>query len=119
ARGEGVEEGGGERMGKEWGAQVLTSLTRGGAIEMSPLAYWKQSSTEVLAHYADARRPIVVSFKVGKGQVIWWAASTPLSNFRISKSGNLDLLLNSLGGAKENRVLSDESFHTSHRTAMS
>src|SRR5262249_29004134 len=108
-----------EPIAKAFEPQLVTSLTRGGAIQMSPMAYWKQSSTEVLAHYADGSRPIVVSLSVTKGHVIWWAASTPLSNSGISKSGNLDLLLNSLGSGKENRILWDEYFHSSRRTVMS
>jgi len=108
-----------EPIAKTFEPQLVTALTRGGAIKMSPLAYWKQSSTEVLAHYADASRPIVVSLSVTKGKVIWWAASTPLSNSGISKSGNLDLLLNSLGSAQDNRILWDEYFHSSRRTVMS
>lgn len=107
-----------EPIAKTFEPQLVTSLTRGGAIEMSPTAYWKQSSTSVLVHYSDAGRPIVVSFRIGKGQVIWWAASRPLSNAGISRSGNLALLLNSLGSAQENRILWDEYFHSSGRTVM-
>lgn len=96
---------------KEYSPQLLTPITRGGAIQMSPGAYWKDSSTAVLVHYADESRPVVVSYKVGNGEVIWWAASTPLTNAAISKSGNLALLLNSLGPVNDVQVLWDEYFH--------
>ena len=96
---------------KEYQPQLLTPLTRGGAIQMSPAAYWKGPSTASLAHYADDGRPIVVSYKVGRGEVIWWGANTPLTNAAIAKSGNLALLLNSLGEAGEVHVLWDEYFH--------
>jgi Domain of unknown function (DUF4350) len=96
---------------KEYQPQLLTPLTRGGAIQMSPAAYWKGPSTGSLAHYADEGRPIVVSYKVGLGEVIWWGANTPLTNAAIAKSGNLALLLNSLGEAGEVHVLWDEYFH--------
>ncbi len=102
---------------KEYQPQLLTSLTRGGPIQMSPTAYWDHASTGYLAHYSDTSsdnaRPIVVSYNVGQGQVIWWAASTPLSNAGISSSGNLALLLNSLGQAGEVQVFWDEYFHGS------
>ena len=78
---------------------------------MSPTAYWKDPSTAVLVHYADQNRPVVVSYKVGDGEVIWWAASTPLTNAAINKSGNLALLLNSLGPAGQVHVFWDEYFH--------
>jgi Domain of unknown function (DUF4350) len=110
-------------LGNEYQPQLVTSLTRGGAIRMSPTAYWKQCSTNCLVHYADDRfgspRPIVVSYQVGKGQVIWWAASTPLNNGGISQAGNMELLLNSIGPAADNHVLWDEYFHSSQRTAGS
>lgn len=96
---------------KEYQPQLLTPLTRGGAIQMSPTAYWKDASTQYLAHYADEGRPIVVSYNVGKGEVIWWAASTPLTNSAINHSGNAALLLNSIGQPNEVRVLWDEYFH--------
>jgi hypothetical protein len=96
---------------KEYQPQLLTPLTRGGAIQMSPTAYWKDASTAYLVHYADDGRPIVVSYRVGNGEVIWWGASTPLTNAAISKSGNLALLLNSLGQPSDLQVFWDEYFH--------
>jgi hypothetical protein len=96
---------------KEYQPQLLTPLTRGGAIQMSPTAYWKDASTAYLVHYADEGRPIVVSYKVGNGEVIWWGASTPLTNAAINKSGNLALLLNSLGQPTDVQIFWDEYFH--------
>ncbi|MGE5323672.1 MAG: DUF4350 domain-containing protein [Actinomycetota bacterium] len=91
--------------------QLLTPLTRGGAIKMIPGAYWKHSSTCCLVHYADGVRPVVVSYRVGKGEVIWWASATPLTNAGITAAGNLPLLLNSLGNSRDVRILWDEYFH--------
>jgi hypothetical protein len=98
-------------IAKEYQPQLLTPLTRGGAIQMSPVAYWKGPATSSLAHYADGDRPIVVSYKAGLGEVIWWGASTPLTNAAIAKQGNMALLLNSLGNADETQVYWDEYFH--------
>ncbi len=101
---------------KGYEPQLLTPLTRGGKIQMSPTAYWKGSSAGSLAHYADEGRPIVVSYQVGNGEVIWWGANTPLTNAGIAKSGNMALLLNSLGGADsqadKTHILWDEYFHS-------
>jgi Domain of unknown function (DUF4350) len=117
---------------KEYKPQLLTPLTRGGAIQMSPAAYWKGPSTSSLAHYADEGRPIVVSYKVGQGEVIWWGGSTPLTNAAIAKSGNMALLLNSLGVTDRGRtdrdeahaagsihILWDEYFHSQQSSAYS
>jgi Domain of unknown function (DUF4350) len=103
---------------KEYQPQLLTTLTRGGAIQMSPAAYWSGPAIGSLAHYADEGRPIVVSYKVGRGEVIWWGASTPLTNAAIGKSGNLALLLNSLGAPSEVHIFWDEYFH-GYRSSMS
>lgn len=100
----------------EFQPEVLTSITRAGTIAMSPAGYWKNPSTAYLVHYSDDGRPIVVSYRIGKGEVVWWAGSTPLTNIGISQAGNLALLLNSLDGEKTGRILWDEYFHTSHRT---
>ena len=100
---------------KAYQPELVAGLTRGGAIEMSPTAYWKSSSTKTLVHYADEKRPIVVSYQVGKGEVIWWGGATPLTNAALTRAGNLALLLNSLGG-KDVRVLWDEYYHGYHDT---
>jgi len=99
--------------GPAWKAfepQLLSPLTRAGTIRMSPGAYWRNAHSCCLVHYADGERPVVVSYKVGKGEVIWWASSVPLSNAGIGAAGNLALLLNSLGDRKDH-VLWDEYFH--------
>jgi Domain of unknown function (DUF4350) len=103
---------------KEYQPQLLTELTQGGAIKMSPRAYWKSKSTYYLSHYADDNRPIVVSYRIGTGKIIWWAAATPLTNAGISASGNLALFLNSIGegNIKDTHILWDEYFHSSHRS---
>lgn len=99
--------------------QLVSALTRAGQIRMSPVAYWQNCSTACLAHYSDSGRPIVVSYMVGKGELIWWASSVPLSNAGISRDGNLTLLLNSLGQPPNTRVFWDEYFHSLHRQAGS
>jgi hypothetical protein len=103
---------------KEYQPELLTKLTQGGAIEMSPHGYWKNKSTHYLIHYEDENRPIVVSYKIGKGEIIWWAAATPLSNAGIAKSGNLSLFLNSIAqsGNENTKILWDEYFHTPHHS---
>ncbi|HJX85365.1 MAG TPA: DUF4350 domain-containing protein, partial [Candidatus Angelobacter sp.] len=101
---------------KEYQPQVLSSLTRAGTIKMTPAAYWDSRSLQYLVHYADGDRPIVISYKVGKGEVIWWGSSIPLTNAGVTEAGNLGLLLNSLGRAREVHVYWDEYFHGYRRT---
>ncbi len=53
---------------------------------------------------------VVVHYSVGKGEVIWWASSDPLSNRGLKRDSSLKLLLASTGDPK-NLVLFDEYIH--------
>lgn len=108
-----------EPVPKSYRPQLISPLGRAGEIRMSPHAYWKDCSTPCLIHYSDGERPIVISYRVGDGEVVWWASSMPLSNAGIVNAGNLTLLLNSLGAPAETQVLWDEYFHGSRRTLRS
>lgn len=99
-------------VGKEYGPQIVSPLARAGTIKMSPSAHWNQVAAGQLVHYADGGKGIVVSYRVGEGEVIWWAADQPLNNAGINQAGNLSLFLNSLGGSKTTRILWDEYFHS-------
>jgi hypothetical protein len=59
-------------------------------------------------HYADG---VVVSYAVGKGEVIWWADTSPLTNEGLPRARNLQLLLNCAGPPAITRILWDEHFH--------
>ena len=104
---------------KEYQPQIVSPLARAGKIKMSPTAHWGQATAGQVVHYADGDKPIVVSYKIGSGEVIWWAANQPLSNAGINQEGNLSLLLNSLGSSKNTRILWDEYFHTAHLAQFS
>jgi hypothetical protein len=93
------------------------------ALEPSPLARhapevtmvapddWTSDRPGEVRVYGTEDKPRVVSYKLGNGEVVWWAASSPLSNGSIRASGNLALFLNSIGPAAGSRVLWDEYFH--------
>lgn len=88
-----------------------TKLSRGGPISMSGEAAWDKSrALETLVHYTCGDDPTVVSYMVGRGEVIWWASSLPLTNAGIRDKNNLNLLINSLGAGKH--ILWDEYFQT-------
>ena len=92
---------------------ALTHLTRGGAISQDGDLAWDRVNAAALVHFKDDDdRPVVVSYAVGHGQVLWWASALPLTNAGISDRRNLDLLLNSVGDSK--RVLWDEYYHEEH-----
>jgi hypothetical protein len=62
-------------------------------------------------YYGDNQGAAVMKFHLGKGEVVWWAGDSPLTNSGISRASNLALFLNSLGPPAKTRVLWDEYFH--------
>jgi hypothetical protein len=98
-----------------------TSLTRGGPISQDGDLVWDSSQDAALVHFVVHSKagkddhPVVVSYALGQGRVIWWASALPLTNAGIRNRGNLDLLLNSVGDSR--RILWDEYYHEEHELA--
>jgi Domain of unknown function (DUF4350) len=72
---------------------------------------WTASAHPWLALYGAADKVVAVSYKVGKGQVIWWASPSPLSNGSIRDKGNLEFFLDCLGAPADSHVYWDEYYH--------
>lgn len=69
------------------------------------------SHSEVIALYGDSEGAVVVKYRYGSGEIVWWAGATPLSNAGIREPGNLELVLETLGDPGDTEVLFDEYFH--------
>ena len=67
--------------------------------------------------YGDDRGYVVIQFPLGKGQILWLASSSLLSNAGLREADNLEFLLASVG-SRGNQVLWDEYFH-GHRESAS
>ncbi|HVU48404.1 MAG TPA: DUF4350 domain-containing protein [Terracidiphilus sp.] len=89
----------------------LDPLAGSGDVWMVPMAGWKMSSPRYRVEYECGGQPAVVEYGVGAGLAVWWASSTPLENGSISRDGNLDLFLNSLGSRDGSHIYWDESLH--------
>jgi hypothetical protein len=100
---------------------VLPSPLMRGAPEISmfPPDDWQPKSASQLVVYGNVETAAVITYQVGKGQVIWWGNSAPLTNGKIRESGNLPLFLNSVGPPGDVRVLWDEYFHGAHGSLWS
>jgi hypothetical protein len=86
-------------------------------ITLAPRAYWQQDQA-TLPLYADAGPKAavrVVKAEVGKGEMIWWASATPLSNAGVKAQGNLAFVLACLGDSHR-PILWDEYFHGHRQT---
>jgi hypothetical protein len=89
------------------------------AIEMQHPAVLRAHAEARVEHYEGR---VVVSYNVGRGEVIWWADTWPLTNDGLPRASNLELLLNSVGrsGSPESvtRILWDEHFHGDHQDLL-
>ena len=105
---------------KIYRAVAPSPLTRGAdEILMAPGTRWEMKHFGHLAVYAEGSQAAVVTYRVGQGRIIWWAAPTPLTNAGIALSGNLQLFLNSVGPLRGVRVLWDEYYHGERGTLRS
>jgi hypothetical protein len=95
--------------GTECQAVAATGLTRGGPISMDGVLAWDtKADVSHMVHYACKDDAVVISYPLGKGEVIWWASADPLTNAGITEAHNLDLLVGSIGDAR--RLLWDEYY---------
>lgn len=83
-------------------------------ITLSPRAYW-QSFSAAYPLYGDGDRTVVVKYPFGRGEVLWWASATPLTNAGLKEPGNLEFFLACLGDQK-NEILWDEYIHGYRQT---
>jgi len=91
--------------------QGFDPLAGSGEVWMVPEAGWGSDQPLDRVEYNCAGSPAVVEYTSGKGQVIWWASSTPLENGSIQRAENLNLFLNSLGAPRNHHFYWDESLH--------
>ncbi len=105
----------GEGAGRKWAefpALLPVRWTQGArTVTLEPRCVWTKLDAGQLALYGQALAPSVIHWSLGKGQVIWWASATPLTNAGIEQTGNLRLFLNSVLPAANGRVYWDEYFH--------
>jgi hypothetical protein len=101
-------------------AAAVSPITRDAPIiTMAATVHWAGDNPDAAPMYVHNGNIVVVAYKLGEGQVVWWASATPLSNAGISAEGNLNLLLNSLGPADGTTVLWDEYYHGERRSLSS
>jgi len=83
-------------------------------IVMAPEGSWNSTSMG-LPLYGDHEYTRVVKYSYGKGEIIWWASATPLTNVGLKAPGNLEFLLACLGEERK-EILWDEYFHGYRQT---
>ena len=88
-------------------------------ITLAPRSYWQESSP-AYPLYGDGSHTLVVKYPFGRGEVLWWASATPLTNAGLKEPGNMEFLLACLGdqtsGRQKNEILWDEYIHGYRQT---
>jgi len=85
-------------------------------------ATWHGPVGSQLPLYGEKGAPVVVSWRMGSGRILWWAEATPLTNSGITREGNLNLFLNAMNfpvpsDRAEVQIFWDEYFH-GQRTSL-
>jgi len=88
-------------------------------ITMIPPESWTPDLPREVIVYGDEDTAAVVTYRFGKGEVVWWAQATPLTNGAIRDASNLQLFLNSVAPAPNVHILWDEYFHGAHGSLWS
>jgi Domain of unknown function (DUF4350) len=83
-------------------------------ISLAPRAYW-QDSAAAYPLYGDGDHTVVVKYPFGRGEVLWWASATPLTNAGLKEPGNLEFFLACLDG-QNHEILWDEYIHGYRQT---
>jgi hypothetical protein len=105
---------------KTYSALLPSSVTRD-APEISMVApdTFTSSTHSWLGLYGHDDEVAVISYRVGKGDVIWWASATPLTNGSIRDKNNLAFFLNCIGAPGKSSVYWDEYFHGARASFIS
>ncbi len=86
-------------------------------ITMAASNRWVATDGAQVPLYGEPEEPVVVTWRLEKGRILWWAAPTPITNSGISRDGNLPFFLGCIQAARpaasheETTVLWDEYFH--------
>jgi len=110
---------------KKFSPNIPTRLTRGAQkIVIQPQGYWENLNSSQLALYGGPGEPAVVCWSLGKGQVLWWTGSTPLTNAGITKDDNLTFFLNAVADWSRDEdsiyeIYWDEYFHGQRSSLLS
>lgn len=108
----------GEMTWKTATALSPSEITRAAPqIVIVPESRWRSFSA-AYPLYGEAGHTLVVKYPYGRGEVLWWAAATPLTNAGLKEPGNLEFLLACVGGSNH-QILWDEYIHGYRETLAS
>jgi len=86
-------------------------------ITIQPEATFGALNQRAVVLYGDPDQPLVVAWRHGKGEILWWGGATPLTNAGITTNDNLRFFLNCVANpagatiAGSYHIYWDEYFH--------
>ncbi len=86
------------------------SLARSGKVSIADNVRWTALDAKFRVSQLCGKDAVVVSYRHGAGEAIWWSSPMPMTNRGLKEDASLRLLLASIGGANR-QVLFDEYFH--------
>jgi hypothetical protein len=108
---------------KEFQPNLPNSVSRGAdKIVMRSIVYWDGVNPSQLVLYGTQQLPVIIAWRMGQGEIFWWAAATPLTNAGITRADNLRLFLNTVSVPADGEPVSifwDEYFHGQRGTLWS
>lgn len=90
-------------------------LARVGSVSTPVATAWTATGPEYRVAQRCGDDAVVVSYKYGAGEAVWWSSPMPLSNRGLKDDASLRLVLASVGEPGR-RVLFDEYFHGVHES---
>jgi Domain of unknown function (DUF4350) len=106
------------RLTQTFPAIAPSPLTLGASkVAMNAGNRWVSSDGAQVPLYGAPETPVVVTWRLAKGRIVWWAAATPVTNSGISQEENLPFFLSCIQAVqpgsppRATAVLWDEYFH--------
>jgi hypothetical protein len=85
-------------------------LAQVGKVSLTDGVRWTALEPKFRVSQLCGNDAVVVSYKYGEGEAIWWSSPLPMTNRGLKDDASLKLVLTSVGGT-DRRVLFDEYFH--------
>lgn len=85
-------------------------LARAGKVSLGNGVRWTALRPEFRVSQLCGNNAVVVSYRYGAGEAIWWSSPLPMTNRGLKEDASLKLVLASVGGP-DRGVLFDEYFH--------
>jgi len=85
-------------------------LAQAGRVSLADNVRWTAPGPKFRVSQLCGHDAVVVSYKYGAGEAIWWSSPLPMTNRGLKEDASLKLVLASVGGP-DRSVLFDEYFH--------